>query len=225
MAGFGTDAGLARRDDGRHARDVKGLRGFADTSPAMTLRVWHLPVTLTAFVVVVAGCGNVHPQAQTPAKTPAQIKAEAHAKAVAKARAARIAARARARARAAARARAKAAAAAAKAAAAAHAAYVRAANQWHQGYYQQDSNVYWKAASGKSCADYATNGCWHVEVITRDGCPNYLGVEANEYRGGAVVGDLLGNNGTGVPPKTAAIIELDADATGVTANDIKVQCE
>ncbi len=194
-------------------------------APPLTVRVWHLSVALIAAVAVAAGCGSIHEQAQKPAKTPAQIKAEAHAKALANARAARIAARARARARAAARARAKAAAAAARRAAAAHAAYVRAANQWHQGYYQQDSNVYWKTPSGQSCADYATNGCWHVEVITRDGCPNYLGVEANEYRGGAVVGDLLGNNGTGVPPKTAAIIELDADANGVTANDIKVQCE
>jgi hypothetical protein len=109
--------------------------------------------------------------------------------------------------------------------AAAHAAYVRAANAWHQGYYQQDSNIYWKWRNDLDCSDYATDGCWRVEVITRNGCPSYLGVTANEYRGGSVVGDLLDNNGNGVPPKTSALFELDADPNADTANDVTIQCE
>lgn len=43
-------------------------------------------------------------------------------------------------------------------------------------------------------------------------------------RGGSIVGSLLGNNGTGIPPKVPVIIELDADASGVTADDVKIDC-
>jgi hypothetical protein len=192
----------------------------------------------SAFVVVIvalaAGCGStagstaaggstVAHRPQQRAKTPAQLRAEAKAKA----KAARIAARRRARKRAATRARAKAEAAAARARAKARAAYIAAMNRWHRGYYRQDYNVYWKWVNGRSCADYALNGCWHVEVVTHEGCPSYLGVEANEYQANAVVGDLLGNNGTGIPPKTPIIIELDSDsdAGGTTAGDVKIDCE
>jgi len=111
------------------------------------------------------------------------------------------------------------------AARAARQARIAAENAWHQGYNQQDYNVYWKWLDGHGCAEYALDGCWNVEVITRDGCPTYLGVEANEYQGNAVVGDLLGNNGTGIPPKTPAIIELDADASSDTANNVKIECD
>jgi hypothetical protein len=59
----------------------------------------------------------------------------------------------------------------------------------------------------------------------RDGCQSYVGVEANEYLGNAVVNDLLDNNGTGVPPKTPVVFELDASQDDTTLNDLKVQCE
>jgi hypothetical protein len=131
---------------------------------------------------------------------------------------------AKARARAAAKARARAEARAA-ATAKARAAEFAAANAWHRGYSEQDENVYWKWNHGASCQDYAANGCWHVEVITRDGCPSYLGVEANEYQGSSIVGDLLANNGNGVPPKTPALFELDADANGSTAGDVNITCD
>jgi hypothetical protein len=141
-------------------------------------------------------------------KKPAQVRALKKAKARAEAKA-----RAKARAEAAARAKARAAA-------------IAAANAWHKGYYSQDDNVYWRWVHGRSCQDFAENGCWHVEVITRYGCQSYVGVEANEYQGSSIVGDLLDNNGNGIPPKTPVVFELDADAGGnLTAGDVSVTCE
>jgi hypothetical protein len=124
-----------------------------------------------------------------------------------------------ARARAAARARAQ-AVAAAKAQAAADAA----ANAWHRGYNQQDENVYWKWVKGNSCAAYTSNGCWHVEVITRDGCASYVAVNANEYANGQIINSLLDNQGYGIPAQTPRLFELDADQNGVTAADVKIDC-
>jgi hypothetical protein len=148
----------------------------------------------------------------TAAQNRARAKvAKAKAAAAAKARA-KAAARAKeARAKAAARARARAAA-------------IAAANAWHRGYTQQDGNIYWKWIKGSSCEDYATNGCWHVGVITRDGCPSYVAVHANEYAGKAIINELLDNQGYGIPAKTARIFELDADQAGVTAGDVQIDC-
>jgi hypothetical protein len=112
----------------------------------------------------------------------------------------------------------------AAAAAKARAAVIAAANAWHKGYTQQDANVYWKWVTGQSCQDYATNGCWHVAVITRDGCPSYVAVNANEYQNRAIVNSLLDNQGYGIPPQTERVFELDADANGVTANDVQIDC-
>jgi hypothetical protein len=143
-------------------------------------------------------------------KTPAQMRAEAQARA----RAAKVA-----------RAKALAAARSARAAAAAHAAYVLAANRWHQGYTQQDGNVFWQWRDGLSCQDYVQNGCWHVAVITRYGCTSYVAVNANEYQNGAIVNQLLDNQGYGIPPKTVRIFELDADSAGTaTADDVSIDC-
>jgi hypothetical protein len=153
--------------------------------------------------------------------TPAQRRAQAlQAK-----RQARIA---KARARAAAKVRAQ-AAAKARARVKAHAVAVAAANVWHQGYESQDNNVYWRWSNDGSCADYS-NGCWHVEVITRYGCQSYVGVQANEYQGSSIIGDLLDNNGNGIPPKTSEMFELDADSSGPSADqlkagDVKVTCD
>jgi hypothetical protein len=146
-------------------------------------------------------------------KTAAQLRAEARAKAKAKAAAAKARAAAARRARVAAAKR-----------AAAHAAYVAQANAWHKGFFKQDESVYWRWTH-RSCEEFATDGCWHVEVITRDGCQSYLGVEANEYQGSSIVGDLLDNNGNGVPPKTSVVFELDAAASGDTASDVKITCD
>jgi hypothetical protein len=142
-------------------------------------------------------------------KTPAQRKAEARARV----RAAKIA-----------RAKARAAARRARAAAAAHAAAVEAANRWHRGYIQQDGNVFWQWRNGLHCQEFAQSGCWHVAVITRNGCPSYVAVNANEYQGGAIIGQLLDNQGYGIPPKTVRIFELDADTAGVTAADVSIDC-
>ena len=113
---------------------------------------------------------------------------------------------------------------AAVAAAKLRAAEVAAANAWHQGYQQQDENVYWKWIAGRSCQEFATNGCWHVAVITRDGCSGYVAVNANEYQNGSIINSLLDNQGFGIPPQTERVFELDADVNGVTANDVTIDC-
>jgi hypothetical protein len=152
--------------------------------------------------------------ATKPKLTASQLRAE-------RARAARLARQhARARAKAACLARERPAARAR-----ARAAYIAAANRWHRGYYQQDGNVFWRWRNGLSCEDYALNGCWHVEVITRYGCGSYVAVNANEYRRGAIVNQLLDNQGYGIPPKTPRIFELDSDAESeTTAGDITIEC-
>jgi hypothetical protein len=148
-----------------------------------------------------------------------KTRAQLHSEAVAKARAARRARLAAARAAAAKRARLAREAAARR-------ARIAAENAWHQGYTQQDENIYWRwEDSGRSCQDFAQSGCWHVAVITRDGCPSYVAVSANEYSGGAIINSLLDNQGYGIPPQTPRVFELDADQDGVTANDVTVECQ
>ena len=158
-------------------------------------------------------------------KTKVQVHAEAVAKAKAARRAKIAAQRAAAARRAAAKRAAAARAAAAKRAAAAEAARIAAENAWHKGYFRQDDNVYWKWLNGASCQDFAQDGCWHIEVITRDGCPTYVAVNANEYSaGGTIVDSLLDNQGYGIPAKTPRIFELDADPNGSKAGDVTVDC-
>ena len=75
------------------------------------------------------------------------------------------------------------------------------AKAWHKGYNQQDENVYWKWVSGRSCQD-VQNGCWHVAVITKNGCRRHFNVVASEYQGGRVVSGLLNDQAYGIPAKT-----------------------
>ena len=96
---------------------------------------------------------------------------------------------------------------------------------WYpKGYNEQDDNVAWKWVDTRSCHDFAENGCWHVAVITKDGCSSYVAVNANEYRGGAIINQLLDNQGFGIPGGTVRIFELDADAGNVTADDVQIDC-
>jgi hypothetical protein len=176
-------------------------------------------ISLAAIGAATGGGGGkqavvtvTHTQTTTPeppVQTPAQRRA---------------AAKAVARARTIARTRARAAVRAERLAAAQHAAYVAAANRWHLGYVQQDGNVYWQWRNGSSCQEFAQSGCWHVAVITRFGCSSYVGVNANEYQGSSIIGQLLDNQGYGIPPKTVRIFELDADTSSVTANDVSIDC-
>jgi hypothetical protein len=147
-------------------------------------------------------------------KTKAQLRAEV----VAKAKAAKRAKRAAARAAEVNRVRLARQAAAQR-------ARIVAANAWHQGYTQQDENVYWRWVHGRNCQDYAQYGCWHVEVIARNGCPSYVAVQANEYSGASIINSMLDNQGYGIPPKTSRVFELDADQNGVTVDDLSVQCQ
>jgi hypothetical protein len=115
--------------------------------------------------------------------------------------------------------------ASAKARARAHAAYVAAANRWHRGYAQQNYNVFWKPVRGRLCAASAPYGCWHIQVITRAGCPTHAAVVANEYDGKTIVGSLIANNPVGIPAKTPAVFELDSDRPKAPrAGDVKIEC-
>lgn len=158
------------------------------------------------------------PDCLSTAQAAAQKKAAKHAAARARVAARRAAARARAAD--------KRAAARAAARATARAAAIAAANAWHQGYNEQSGAVFWKWENGASCADYAQYGCWHVVVITKYGCPSYVAVNANEYQGSSIVGQLLANQGYGIPSKTPRVFELDADTgASVTANDVTIDCQ
>jgi hypothetical protein len=65
----------------------------------------------------------------------------------------------------------------------------------------------------------------HRKACKRYGCPSYVAVNANEYRNGAIINELLDNQGYGIPPKTPRIFELDSDAESeTTAGDITVEC-
>jgi hypothetical protein len=182
---------------------------------------------LFCWLVVVGGiigaaAGNNAPSAATtavkvatrPALTPAQ-RAANHRRAAAAARAkARAAARAKAKAKAA---RIRSAATARRHAQAAAAAYA-AANRWHQGYFGpagDNSDVYYKWRNDLSCADYATQGCVRIELITASGC-SYLAVDSNEESAaGVILGDALDNQAN-VPAETPVLMELDADTSGVS---------
>ena len=99
-----------------------------------------------------------------------------------------------------------------------------AGNAWHKGYYQQDENVYWKWISGRSCQD-VQNGCWHVAVITRDGCRGHFSVVANEYRGGKSAAYTMHDQGEGIPARTPMVFELGSNVVAVTtADDVRIHC-
>jgi hypothetical protein len=199
---------------------------------------------LLAVALGVAGCGSTKtvtvtassstPPATTtkPAPTPAQLAAAKRDR-IAKAKRDAAAAKTR---RAAARARAKREAKAAMlrrkreraaeiARANAAAERERLANAWHQGYDQDatDGRIYyrWLDPSEFSC-DQFSQGCWKVKIITSVGC-SYLEVTANETKDGSIVGSLL-NNQTNIPAKTPVLMTLEADQTGVQANNTKFQC-
>lgn len=104
-------------------------------------------------------------------------------------------------------------------------AQIAAENAWHKGYYQQDDNVFWRWRDGLGCKDdYLENGCWRVEVITRDGCDSYVAVNANEYQGHTIINQLLDNQGYGIPAKTPRLFELDADEGRVSVGDVTIDC-
>jgi hypothetical protein len=102
------------------------------------------------------------------------------------------------------------------------------ANAWHKGYtgpFGDNLDIYFRWRKDLSCAAYALNGCWRIEVITSHGC-SYLEVDSNEMQGGAIIGSLLANQ-TNVPPKTPVLFELDADTSGsgVTASAPSFTCD
>lgn len=100
----------------------------------------------------------------------------------------------------------------------------RRAARWRKGYPNYDSETAYRLVT-RPCAGYATNGCWHVQVISRYGCPNYVAVEANEYQNRTIIGSLLDNNANGIPAETPIMFELTSNGDGPsTANDIEVTC-
>lgn len=102
-------------------------------------------------------------------------------------------------------------------------AAARAQKGWSAGFVRQDANVYWRSKPG--CRGSSGHGCWHVEVTTRDGCPSYIAVQANEYREGAVVNSLRDVYGYSIAPKTPMVFELEADVSGARLADVHVDCK
>lgn len=205
-----------------------GSRQTAATNPAATKAAATVTVvrTVTVEAPPLTAAERRARQARARAAAAARKKAAARAaaKAAAKARARAVAKKAAAAAKARARAAAKKAAAEAAAARKKEAATL-AANAWHQGYASQDGNVYWKWRHAGICQSAASNGCWHLAVITRKGCPSYVGINVNEYRGSKKVGKVHMEQIFGIPAKTARIFELDANRRGpLTANNVKIAC-
>lgn len=93
---------------------------------------------------------------------------------------------------------------------------------WHAGYtpYWGDvtgekvPNVYWKwiPPAQISCVSYATNGCWQIQVVTRDGCSSDLSGELGVLdSSGAQIETLYGDAGA-VSPLSTTVLEFDADS-------------
>ncbi len=89
---------------------------------------------------------------------------------------------------------------------------------WHAGYTADYSNVaayelpniYYKFLKPPfSCAQYAVNGCWKVEVVTRNGCPTALSVQLDQESNNTQVGTLYGVSGA-LGPQQHAVVEIDA---------------
>jgi len=89
---------------------------------------------------------------------------------------------------------------------------------WHAGYTADYSNVapyelpniYYKFLKPPfSCAQYAVNGCYKLEVVTRNGCPTALSVQLDEESNDTQVGTLYGASGA-LGPQEHAVIEIDA---------------
>lgn len=90
---------------------------------------------------------------------------------------------------------------------------------WHAGFAADYSgigayqlpNIYYRFVNHpSSCAAYATNGCWKIEVVTRNGCPTALSIQMGEEESnGTQVGTAYGNTGS-LYPRERAVIEIDA---------------
>lgn len=46
-------------------------------------------------------------------------------------------------------------------------------------YWRDDGTVAWRWVEGLDCPSYS-DGCWHVDVVTRDGCPDGVYVSLNK---------------------------------------------
>lgn len=72
------------------------------------------------------------------------------------------------------------------------------------------ADIYYKFLKSYSCAQYAENGCWKLEVITRKGCPTAVSVQLDEESHGTQIGTAYGTSGA-LDPREHAVIEIDAD--------------
>jgi hypothetical protein len=108
----------------------------------------------------------------------------------------------------------------------ARAARIRAANAWHQGYLgplETENGAVYVKWTHPACADYAIDGCWHIQLTAARGCSS-LFVEMNELQGGTIVGNAIASQNN-VPPRTPVLLELDADTSAtVTASAPKITC-
>jgi len=74
-----------------------------------------------------------------------------------------------------------------------------------------------------SCAEYASYGCWKLDVVTRHGCPRGVMVVAREMNAGADEGPIWGFSHRAAA-RSRVVVELDADRNGVSPRLDSVLC-
>jgi hypothetical protein len=85
------------------------------------------------------------------------------------------------------------------------------------------SNFYYQWIHGESCAAYASYGCWKLKVVTRHGCPHGVMVVVDQMRRDAVIGPSWGFSRK-LAARTSAVVEVDADRTGLSARVDSMIC-
>jgi len=89
--------------------------------------------------------------------------------------------------------------------------------------WSEDSSLAWRWSSGGSCQ--LGDSCWHVKVISKDGCPSSLYVEMNELDSGGNVVDYTNATVSGIGAGQTAILELSTyNSNSSTGQLTKISC-
>jgi hypothetical protein len=74
-----------------------------------------------------------------------------------------------------------------------------------------------------ACGQYATYGCWMLDVVTRNGCPHGVIVVVQETRNGANVGTAWGFSKP-LAARTPAVVEVVKDEAGISGQVSSMVC-
>jgi hypothetical protein len=91
-----------------------------------------------------------------------------------------------------------------------------AAEQWSRGFqpWRQSAghpaSFYYEWLRPDVSCQYATHGCWRINVVTRHGCPHGVVVVVEETRGGADLGTAWGFSRR-LAPRERDVVELNKD--------------